>query len=339
MTSPPRVVDVARPIAAPIPSRVDRAWRGVLLAACLTWLAACGRDAPAPTSLSAADQAVLRDVEALLYRAAYEQVPPLLADFLARDPVPVEAAYLAGQCAYYLQDYEECVRRLDDALARAPERYLTRSNALGFAHIKRGDYAAARAAFQRIVDADPDESKALYGLALVALTEGRLDDARPPLERSLRLRPDYLKARFAEVRLLDAEGRTDEALERNASVLREWPSNEEALFTHVTLLRQAGRTAEADAFEERRAQVYAAKEQIASLVQRVRAGDDDIQVRRALVGAYMALGDVRQTREVLLAALTVHPDDPALLDAAERVGLAVPPHAAAPPTLREPDDP
>ncbi|MCB9899337.1 MAG: tetratricopeptide repeat protein [Planctomycetes bacterium] len=283
----------------------------------LATLAACGDEAPVAAPLDDADRAVLARAEDLLYHQAPEQVPALLEPLLARDPTPVEAEYLAGQAAYYLQDWAACVTRLEQVLERDEADYLTRCNALGFAHAKRGDYADARTLFERIVAADPEESKAWYGLAHVALLEGRLPDARVALDRSLALRPDYLKARFAEVRLLDAEGRSDEALVAVTALLDAWPSNEEALFLQVKLLRAEGRDDEADQAESRRAAVYAAKEQIATLAGRIRAGDDDPAARRALVLAYLQLGDAGEARDALLGALAVFPDDPGLRELAQ----------------------
>lgn len=301
---------------------LDRLLR-MTLAACLVGgcLPGCGDETTAPADgppaapLSAEDETRLREAEQLLVAQLHEQVPPRLAPLLARDPVPVQAQYLAGQAAYYLGQYGEATERLADVLARAHDDYIGRSNALGFAHYKLGDFDASREVFAAIVEADPAAHKAHYGLGQVALTEGRYADAREHVERALQLASGYLKARFAMARVLDGLGESEAALAQTEELVQAWPSNEELLHLQAQLLRRLDREVEARAVEARRAQVYSIKEQVGDALGRIRAGEDNPLLRMRIVEGYLELGDVREALLQLGAGRTRWPDDPVLAQA------------------------
>jgi Tfp pilus assembly protein PilF len=58
---------------------------------------------------------------------------------------------------------------------------------LGNLAVEDGDLDRARSLYNRAVAADPDYYPAHHGLALVAFTSGRFDDARREAEEALRL--------------------------------------------------------------------------------------------------------------------------------------------------------
>jgi len=264
-----------------------------------------------------------------------EQVHQLLGGLLQRQPVPAEVQFVAGSAAYELQHYGEAVERLTAAVNAAPERFLAHSSALGFAHHKLGEFAQASECFERIVAVAPEAYKAHYGLALVALADGRLGEARTALERCLALQPDYEKARFAEARLLEAEGRDAAALAAVEQVVLAWPSHDEALYLMARLLARAGRQAESEAVLERRNKVYALRESLAALAARLGTPDDGPGVRLALAEMHLRLEERAEARKVLEGALRLYPGQPQLVAALERLVGSPPATALTPPPAAE----
>ena len=304
---------------------LSSARRGALCIALLWWLVpACADDvAPGPAEvearLSDEDRQRLARAEDLMRTQLHEQVRPLLQPLLERQPVPVDAQYLAGQAAYYMGEYGEAATRLADVLARHRDVYLTRSNALGFAHYKLGDFAASRDVFSAITTADPSAHKAHYGLAQVALTEGLYEEARSHVETALSLAPDYLKARFALARVLDGLGEFEAALQVAESLGQAWPSNEELLYLQSQLLHRLDRPEDARAVELRRAMVYDIKQRVGDALGRIRAGEDSPLLRITIIDGFLQLGDLREAIGHLNTARTRWPDDPVLAQTAERL--------------------
>jgi tetratricopeptide (TPR) repeat protein len=285
-----------------------------------------GQSAPATTSggpsrpvLDEATARRIQDAQQVMLSGLPEQVHATLGDLLERSHVPADAQFVAGSAAYELQRYGEAVERLAAAVRDDPDRYLPNSSALGFAHHKLGDFDAARAAFEAVIEADDEKYKAHYGLGLVALSLGDVDAARTHLERCLELRSTYLKGRFAMARLLEMEGRTDDALAQVSTVVSEWPGHDEALFLMARLLQAQGREDEAEQVMARRNAVYAAKEQLAGLGVQLGTKTDGPLLRLQMVEIQMSIGDVREARQMLASARTLYPDDPALAAAWARL--------------------
>jgi tetratricopeptide (TPR) repeat protein len=250
--------------------------RSVFLVLALALAAGCGDEPAAPaqaTPLTAPEMATLALAVQAQRDGRPEDVGPLLAGLLARAPPPADAQYVAGEAAYALKRHAEAVERLTDAVTRKPE-FLPNASTLGFAHYHLGQFAEAATTFRQIVAARPTAYKAHYGLGLVALEEDRLEEARDALAEALRQQPSYLKARFAWGRLLQAEGRFDEAGAAFETVLAGWPSHHEALLRLAQVRAAQGRGAEAAALQERRAQVYAVREELSGLEQLAHSGAD-----------------------------------------------------------------
>ncbi len=282
-------------------------------AALLVLILACGDDPPAEPPLSPADQLVLGRAIAAKQAGRPQEVAGILAEMLARTPPPAQAQLVAGEAAYDLALHAEAVERLTDALARLPS-YRPNATTLGFAHYKLGQFAQAATVFRSIVALRPDAHKAHYGLGHVALAEGRAAEARAALEEALRLRPDYLKARFDLGRVLQDEGRLEEAAAAYEAVLVRWPSHDEALFRLAQVRAAQGRQADADAVLARRAEVYAVKEELAALVQRVRDGSDAPATWQRLVVLQDRLGEDEAAEKALRDGLQRFPEDPGLLE-------------------------
>jgi len=67
------------------------------------------------------------------------------------------------------------------------------------------------AALQAMLDEDPDDGFALYGLALEHKAEDEFEQAEPLLRRLLVVEPDHLYGHYQLGELLIAEGRGGEA--------------------------------------------------------------------------------------------------------------------------------
>lgn len=268
--------------------------------------------------LSEEERARLGAAQQALLAGLPEQVHGLLGGLLEREPVPGDVQFVAGSAAYELHRYGEAVARLSDAVRKEPV-YLPNSSALGFAHLKLGDFDAARTAFERIVEVAPGKHKAHYGLGLVALSLGRLPEARASLGESLRLSPDYLKALYAMARLLDEEGRSEEALATVTIVCERWPSHDEALYLRGRLLASLGREQEAAEAFERHEAVYSVKESLAGLGARLGTDADGPALRLQMMELFLRIGDVAEAARVLSAALRLYPDDPDLARARQQL--------------------
>ncbi len=82
---------------------------------------------------------------------------------------------------------------------------------LGFAMLSAGDLDGAAAQFEAVLRQRPDDTRAIYDLALIAQKRGRYREAREGYLRVLRLDPKLLDARFNLIVLTHDNGFDDEA--------------------------------------------------------------------------------------------------------------------------------
>lgn len=106
----------------------------------------------------------------------------------------------------------------------------------GMAARRRGDRSAARAAFERLLAADPKSSGALEGLTLVALDEGRHEEALTLLER-WGAAGDSAYRQSLKARALARLGREDERIDALLAQGRLEPADPAPLLTADALLR------------------------------------------------------------------------------------------------------
>lgn len=120
-------------------------------------------------------------------------------------------------------------QRWDDALSLAEQLTTTRSddpyalNALGLARLGAGDIVAARAAFQRALDADPRMPEAALNLAKLALRDGDSAAARRQLEALVEREPDQVDAILALAELDAAAGRAEAQRQRLSDAVSAHP--------------------------------------------------------------------------------------------------------------------
>jgi tetratricopeptide (TPR) repeat protein len=122
---------------------------------------------------------------------------------------------LLGMLGYaYSQthDYESAVATYEKALAQDAENQdLLRAYA--DALMGMGNTPAARAEFEKLLKADPDDISTCLRLAQLDLQEGRYEQARKELDRARTLQPNNMEVPYQQALLEDAVGNQDKAIE------------------------------------------------------------------------------------------------------------------------------
>jgi tetratricopeptide (TPR) repeat protein len=129
---------------------------------------------------------------------------------------------LLGMLGYgysQMHDFESAVATHQKALAKDPENQELR-RAYADALMDMGNTPAARAEFEKILKADPDDGSTYLRLAQLDRQEGRFDQARKELERARTLlqpgdtKVQYdMKIQYEQALLEDAAGNQDKAIE------------------------------------------------------------------------------------------------------------------------------
>jgi tetratricopeptide (TPR) repeat protein len=175
-----------------------------------------------------------------LYEAAVEEADGLLAG-----PDPVEGALTAA-----FQALSQAAM-LEDPVARAralAEEHGGSVSWLGLARVAReeGDHDAARNAYERATEADPDNATAWLRFAIYLDTQGEREDALEAYRRAHELDPDNgIVANNLAHTLLQEEGASEEAAELAAQAREALPANPHIAHTLALALFELGRTEEA----------------------------------------------------------------------------------------------
>ncbi len=109
-----------------------------------------------------------------------------------------------------------------------------------------GRYDEARAAYERVLQADPRSVRALYRLGVLASWRNQLDSALVLLRRARGIEPDDPDVRVSEAQVLGWQGHHDAAIARYDSVLAVDPERRDALLGRARVLAWAERYAAAD---------------------------------------------------------------------------------------------
>ncbi|NWG21810.1 MAG: tetratricopeptide repeat protein [Chloroflexi bacterium] len=117
------------------------------------------------------------------------------------------------------------------------------------------DFAAARAAYDAALTAEPQQVDALYERALLSYAEGRLPDAIADLNRAIQLSPRATNAYYARGLARNAAGDQAGAIADLGQALALNPTYAEALLARAALLSargdRAGAIADLDRLEQR----------------------------------------------------------------------------------------
>jgi len=174
-----------------------------------------------------------------------------LRQFLDAEGDDGRALFLMGLSHHRERAYPKAVPWFERAMAATPP-YPPAAHFLGWAHYHNGNATASRAAFEQHLRLDPNEGDTHFGLGVLALERGDLDEADARLARALdlqRRRPDRplgvakVLARRSEV--LEQRGDVMGAIELLGEALAIDRDLYEAHFLHARLLHRAGRVAEA----------------------------------------------------------------------------------------------
>lgn len=123
---------------------------------------------------------------------------------------------------------------------------------LGDLYLDDGQYAKARACFDRVITPRTDAADPYYRRGLAEMALGDHQAAVADLEQTVRLDPkyDYQRAAGLLAHELGVVGRTDEALAQFAAVT-ETSTLSETQYNYAALLASSGRTGEAKEWAQR----------------------------------------------------------------------------------------
>lgn len=102
---------------------------------------------------------------------------------LEADAAYPKAAFNLGVALLRAQRFEAAEEALETALAGAGEESVDIQYQLGLLRARRGDFAAAAAAFEPVVEARPADTEVRRKLAISYLKAGRVDDSKEQLRR------------------------------------------------------------------------------------------------------------------------------------------------------------
>jgi len=197
-----------------------------------------GDDRVADASL---DEARIMDrIDSLLEDRAFvrarEELDRALADGLDHP----RAHLLHGRLLAQEGDHEAAIRAFDRAIAASPgwpDPYLE----LARSYLVLDRRAAAASVFDDLDRLFPDHPAGPYGRGVIALQQGRNDDARAQISRALERDPDFAPAMRVRAHFADLDG--DDQLRRELlfAYLAEQPSDAAALFDLGALDESLGR--------------------------------------------------------------------------------------------------
>jgi tetratricopeptide (TPR) repeat protein len=151
---------------------------------------------------------------------------------------------------------KEALSRVDAALSKHPDAASFQA-LRGDALAKTGaETAAVRAAYQRALELDPREHRALAGLAGLDAGAGAAESALAFYDRAAEVDPSDRASVRAAAKLLEKLGRTDQAEERLTALLRNHPYDAEAAIALAELRRARGADAAATRELARRAVLF-----------------------------------------------------------------------------------
>ncbi len=197
----------------------------------------------------------------------------------------------------------------------------------------RGDYPAARAAYEASLHDNPGYVRALYRLGILAAWDGKLDSALALLRDAREMEPDEPDVRFQQATVLSWKGKYGTSLIQWDSLLQQHPDRRDAAHGRARTLAWAGRMKEAD---QAYAQLYrgdatdldalAGRAQVAAwrgdLSRAVQYYQDVLKENPEHVGALVGLAQVRQwqgrpaeAESYVSKALAVAPADRTALEA------------------------
>jgi tetratricopeptide (TPR) repeat protein len=172
--------------------------------ALLAALASCGDEDPAPDPRPPAagdGPAELRDPRSpqalqLLLSGRIEAAREVVEPIVAAHPELGEPQLVLGLCWHKQKSYARARPYLERAVAVGPrfERHASAHYYLGWCLYYLGEPEPARASFERHLALDPAEGDSHFGLGLIALDSGALDEAEIRFREAIRLHEHAIEA-------------------------------------------------------------------------------------------------------------------------------------------------
>ena len=157
----------------------------------------------------------------------------------AKNPSYGEAYVGLAECYYELGEYDQALSYVRKA---APFRRgdTDLANLEGFVRVGLGDLKGARAAFDSVSSALPNDLDARFGLSLLDLSAGKKSAAREKLEESLRISPQNGRALLSLALIAQDQGRAVEAQELIEKALRYHGSEAKTQYVAASLAAARG---------------------------------------------------------------------------------------------------
>ncbi|WP_057460935.1 tetratricopeptide repeat protein [Pseudovibrio sp. POLY-S9] len=149
----------------------------------------------------------------------FDEVIPVYQDLVGRYPDDVELLFKMATIMLRNGDLRESVAHLRKVLFMKPEHLAARSN-MGNALLLLGYLEQAKEAFDAVVEAEPENRNALYGLATILIKMHGHAEAEPYARRLVRLIPNSAPALSLLGDALSAETKAEAATLNYRAALR-----------------------------------------------------------------------------------------------------------------------
>lgn len=189
-----------------------------------------------------------RGTRIAMYARDYERALKAARRWVELAPEGVEARRTLAMLLLRTEDVDGAVAELQTVLRLADEStdspYLLIARLL--AHEQ--DQALGMRAMQALVDRNPEQARAHYALAQLAMQFDENDVALEAVRQALQLQPDWPDAHLIYARLLIDDGKAEQALEDMAQAVESYPEQRELRVSYARLL------AETDQYDRAREQ-------------------------------------------------------------------------------------
>ena len=210
-----------------------------------------------------------------------KEIPDLPVTVVAEDKVTIELAPAAGGGGARGRAAAPGLRAALEAAVPADQTFdRERFNDYGIGLLLQGDFAGAKAAFERVNRLDPKYAAGFVNLGRVLVQEGDHDAAIPVLEKALTVDPKIASGHYFLALALKARGRYDDALDHLRQAAARFPRDR-------VVRAQIGRLL----FLKRQM-----PEAIAEFEQVLKVDPEDLTAHYNLMLCYRALGDAEKEK-------------------------------------------
>ena len=169
----------------------------------------------------------------------------LLIDRILRKGDSAEAHLLLGTAKLNAREYEAAIADFEKAAQLNPQLPDVYSY-LGRTHLQTGDTAAARVAFQKELEQNPNDFESNLNLAVLLKQDQDYPGAIKLLDRALRVRPGEMRVRFQLAAVNLAAGRLEQALAGLEAIVKQAPQFVEAHISLAAVYYRLQRKADGD---------------------------------------------------------------------------------------------